>query len=493
VSLAKAEEVRVYRTGAEMGGLLDREAEREEQGAGSIRRLQTAELSFKRRFNALKGIYEARIEHLTGSIQKTFNTVNSDEVLVAMSEDGTTRGYVPQAVNEIVSQDLRDEREHFISSLANKYSLLEASNRKLKDERSQLVTEANQARLQLGQANAALQNASRDTSTAATLQAGLRAAQDQVHKLRRACAEATDSAASERSRSAADIDRLKRHLRAGEAREAKLADAAAAGERERAEQAREVRELENGRFRAEHERENLEREAAYEKGRVADLSKDLAQERDRAGKYMSRGTELRAELKRISEHAQNVEARAAVAEQELEAMKNKFGVVGEQVGWAGLGWGGVGGWGGRGSANSRIRSLTRSISHSLARSLTRSLARPPAARPPARADGGHAGDGGEGQRGHHQRAQRQAEGHEGQDGGEGQDHQADGEGAPARDQGRDRAARQGEEGRDAADRAQRQAQGGAGHVQVRAGRRRGGSANATERKEVRCPASEAGC
>jgi len=52
----------------------------------NIRQVQAFEQQFKRRFNALKKIYESRIDHLTNSIQKTFNAVNSDEVLLAMSE-----------------------------------------------------------------------------------------------------------------------------------------------------------------------------------------------------------------------------------------------------------------------------------------------------------------------------------------------------------------------------------------------------------------------
>ncbi|GMH49212.1 hypothetical protein TrRE_jg5446 [Triparma retinervis] len=50
----------------------------------NIRQVQASEQQFKRRFNALKKIYETRIEHLTNSIQRTFNSVNSDDVLLAM-------------------------------------------------------------------------------------------------------------------------------------------------------------------------------------------------------------------------------------------------------------------------------------------------------------------------------------------------------------------------------------------------------------------------
>jgi hypothetical protein len=50
----------------------------------NIRQAQASEQQFKRRFNALKKIYESRIEHLTNSIQRTFNSVNSDDVLLAM-------------------------------------------------------------------------------------------------------------------------------------------------------------------------------------------------------------------------------------------------------------------------------------------------------------------------------------------------------------------------------------------------------------------------
>ena len=62
----------------------------------SIRHQQASEQQFKKRFNALKKIYESRIDHLTNSIQKTFNAVNNDEVLMAMSEDETTREFVPK-------------------------------------------------------------------------------------------------------------------------------------------------------------------------------------------------------------------------------------------------------------------------------------------------------------------------------------------------------------------------------------------------------------
>ena len=79
-----------------------------------IRQQQASEQQFKRRFNALKKIYESRIDHLTASIQKTFNAVNNDPVIMAMSEEATTREFVPRAVGDIVTQDLRDEREHFI-------------------------------------------------------------------------------------------------------------------------------------------------------------------------------------------------------------------------------------------------------------------------------------------------------------------------------------------------------------------------------------------
>ena len=83
-----------------------------------LRHLHTTEQQFKKRFNALKNIYEARITHLTSSIQHTFDTINTDELLQTMNADPTTKQFVPKAVAELVQNDLSEERERFIHQVS---------------------------------------------------------------------------------------------------------------------------------------------------------------------------------------------------------------------------------------------------------------------------------------------------------------------------------------------------------------------------------------
>jgi len=100
-----------------------------------LRHLHASEQQFKKRFNALKNIYEARITHLTSSIQNTFNTINTDELLQTMNADPTTSQFVPKAVHDLVQSDLSDERERFIHQLASKASQFETLAYSLKREK----------------------------------------------------------------------------------------------------------------------------------------------------------------------------------------------------------------------------------------------------------------------------------------------------------------------------------------------------------------------
>jgi len=101
-----------------------------------LRHLHSTEQQFKKRFNALKNIYEARITHLTASIQHTYDTINTDELLQTMSADPTTKQFVPKAVADIVQNDLSDERERFIHTLASKSAQFETHILTLKRENS---------------------------------------------------------------------------------------------------------------------------------------------------------------------------------------------------------------------------------------------------------------------------------------------------------------------------------------------------------------------
>lgn len=103
---------------------------------------------------------------------------------MAMSEDETTRGFVGRAVGDVIGGDLRDERERFIMSLANKLSTSDATNQRLKQSRFELIEEVNSYRLRLSEAESTIKNISRDGETIKQLKEQLKVASEEASSAR---------------------------------------------------------------------------------------------------------------------------------------------------------------------------------------------------------------------------------------------------------------------------------------------------------------------
>ena len=76
---------------------------------------------FRERYNALRGVYEQRLEHLTASVRKIYQAVTADEVGMAMQTDPTSNGFFKAHLSELVENELGAEREEFVHRLVRRY------------------------------------------------------------------------------------------------------------------------------------------------------------------------------------------------------------------------------------------------------------------------------------------------------------------------------------------------------------------------------------
>jgi len=120
---------------------------------------------------------------------------------LGLSQDPTTREFVPRAVGDIVQQDLRDERETFIQTLASKFSACESHNHRLKNERFELVEEINSLKLQLTSSNASLANLQRDSLTITSLKDQVKASAEDAANARHDMTKQMDEVRGDKERS----------------------------------------------------------------------------------------------------------------------------------------------------------------------------------------------------------------------------------------------------------------------------------------------------
>ena len=85
---------------------------------GFARKVREVEDSYRERYEALRGVYEARIGSMTGQLRATYRDLETDEVLQAMVDDPASAGFVQGRMGEMVEHALEHEREQFLHRLA---------------------------------------------------------------------------------------------------------------------------------------------------------------------------------------------------------------------------------------------------------------------------------------------------------------------------------------------------------------------------------------
>ncbi|GMI10431.1 hypothetical protein TrVE_jg5640 [Triparma verrucosa] len=301
------------------------------QASTFIRQSQASEQQFKRRFNALKKIYESRISHLTHSIQTTFNAVNSDPVLMAMAEDETTRGFVGRAVGDVVNGDLRDERERFIMQLANKLSASDATNQRLKQSRFELIEEVNSYRLRLTEAESTIKNISRDGDTINQLKEQLRLANEDASNARHEKTKVIDEYTTERVQLVSQIDKLKSFSDVVGKKDSEQLELIKELQADLNARAKLERERENHTFKLESQLESVKKDFSFESQRMKELQKELNEERERSSKYQNARNEIRNETRRLREENDSLRGKLEVSDADVQELRGKFAAVGEQM------------------------------------------------------------------------------------------------------------------------------------------------------------------
>jgi plasmid stabilization system protein ParE len=91
----------------------------------------------KEKYQALQRIYEARLDHLTASVRKVYQSIKADEVGLAVQNAPGMETFFKAHVSEMVETELSEERESFLNRLADKISSdqveLAASQRRVRE------------------------------------------------------------------------------------------------------------------------------------------------------------------------------------------------------------------------------------------------------------------------------------------------------------------------------------------------------------------------
>ena len=65
--------------------------------------------------------------------------------------------------------------------------------------------------------------------------------------------------------------------------------------------------------------------------RLKDLARELAEERERSGKYQSLRNDLRSECKRLRDENDGLHGKLEVSDSDVQELRGKFAAVGEQM------------------------------------------------------------------------------------------------------------------------------------------------------------------
>ena len=121
----------------------------------------------RERFEALRQVYESRIDSLTSSVRKVYLSLKSDEVGLAIRESPGLEGHYRDHLEEIVESELAQEREEFVRRLAGSVSQFQA--RIVELERHSGATAHQLSRSEAALASLQQQSAAREAASAAAL------------------------------------------------------------------------------------------------------------------------------------------------------------------------------------------------------------------------------------------------------------------------------------------------------------------------------------
>ena len=277
---------------------------------------------FRERYNALRNVYEQRLEHLTASVRKIYQAVKADEVGMAMQTDPTSSGFFKAHLSEVVENELGAEREEFVHRLVNHVSVLEASCRKYQAELGEQTRRAQH--LESESAGRAAQEKVREEALAelkrhalnlqSQSQTAIQEAQQKVQTLvdeavqlkqdREAALGKLDRATESATRHREEAIRLKSQY------EAKASAGDELGQKLRA---------------AEFQAERCKALLAEEQQRSAQLSTEMQVQRERFAQAEAKEDDHAGQVKQLRSQLGEVEALYERARNELKIMSEKHG------------------------------------------------------------------------------------------------------------------------------------------------------------------------
>ena len=234
-------------------------------------------------------------------------------------------------MGEIVNQDIREERERFIQTLANKLSVSETANARLKNERLQLVEEVNSHKIRLTDANATIENFRRDSLTFSSLKERANASATELNNCRRELSKQADEFTMEKVKLSSKVERLELTVKAASSNELKMQATVAKLQEELNDKMQAERNSASEKFTRDNQVEMLQRDLKFERQRMGDLTQSLAEERGRSTKYGTSRNELKSECKRLCEENDVLRGRLEVSEGDVQELRSKFAAVGEQM------------------------------------------------------------------------------------------------------------------------------------------------------------------
>lgn len=94
----------------------------------------------KEKYQSLQRIYEARLDHLTSSVRKVYQSIKEDEIAITVQNTPGMEKYFKSHMNELVETELYEEREEFVNRLADKISNDSIDMKKINRKNNELIS-----------------------------------------------------------------------------------------------------------------------------------------------------------------------------------------------------------------------------------------------------------------------------------------------------------------------------------------------------------------